>query len=1237
MRLLGSRKGTPRELSSLEPQIGHLTDSLLQCAGALQLLPDNATKWLRFARLVEATRAARPASPQRAATPAEIEALLTGPPIASDLILANEDPFEGPFTAPVVFDSAEYLTVPGAVAKAAIVCQFLLQALDELPAEFADVQEQMRRDAARLLWISDRVARRGGLERWQAPKYEKDEGVHIPPDEELRRLQAAVCIDDSDLEGRFGGLKGFSDLCWLTKRIPWKRDHAHFADDRALIYPLSFASSSSGLIVPSPNQLALSVVHRVAARAATSGVHRHLMAAFERAVLAETERLCEQMQWEPMDALLTLTRSSKVQDAVFAFDLDKFAHVVLFTDDLDGYQAARPHAVTDATAQMEHINKRMQHVRDAIGAVDPASEVLHLILVVPISRPIHANFTELDGEGWSVLLLTIDELRTIAHHERDDILGLWRFAKALRELPLPWYPTLNSAADVYALYLQADRRPRRLIGPNTPVILLPPGFGAPLEVKHRRRSDVHVAHLPNGSGVVMVGREAVDQTVSVYVPQHDDLRHLRLVKLALPCWVGSYGASPLSQSLCDGVADAVSLHLWRIRDLVNANLNRIAEGASCVVVDIVDPDGTVLSLADIDNADDTPWFEIAVDPDESRITVRLLPNAAVRLSRVTDGEEGRLIMEVTRSLASLAECPSAIVDADQAGFTTHEMPRFIHIGAGYVPGVHGGASLPGCRLKYHDELDAVSDEIGAIAFGLGLEFGLVPSERRVEILLEVVRALDRGLRERLRELDPVTTFELLVSEQERMQRDRTMLRISTPNAYNEGADNSAMAGAVSKYYEINQSALASRYLIELAVHYVRDGTRPLSFSRYDELLAISQQMVAMGSIADAYRSNLFDAELHFREPGHLIVERDDPFYHAVSDRTDAIVFTLANLDLLAEWTNFNASQYPTPDPDLNKESAVFEAEFGVPLIGFVNAVDRLRDLADSNGLQVRTMLVPELLCDLAATTELTEPQATKLLNMMSLRTQTDDVEPDLFDLDFTPWRYSRDDSFVRRPILITERGDAEMIATWGTQTPCTAMEALFNQMFSGRLAAKSPQMKTYISQQRARISRDFETEVAGIFRRESHNKVSERVTSLGNTSLKRDNGEQLGDIDVLVVNEHHKTLRIIEAKNFTSARNTREIKGEIDKLVTDNRSAVASHKERVSFVRDNWPTIHRQMRLPQKASDWQIDDMIVTSAPSIAADLLQRLGREVGTTIIPVEDLTGLLSDLCSPCPRPES
>ena len=318
----------------------------------------------------------------------------------------------------------------------------------------------------------------------------------------------------------------------------------------------------------------------------------------------------------------------------------------------------------------------------------------------------HADFTEFEGEGWSVLMLSIDELRTIAVHELDDRLGLWRFAAGLNELPLPGYGTVTSVVDAYALYLECRRRPRRLGISDTPVASFLVGYGASLTVDHRRQTDVHAAQRPDSSEVVLVSREAVSDAVRVYIPQREDLRHLRLVELPLPCWVGAHGAGEQSQWFCAGVADAVALHLWRIRDIIGTYLSAIAEDASLVAIDIVDPDASSLSFAGIDNAADTLWFEIAVDRKEHRITVRLRPNAAVRLSQVADRAEGTLVAELARALASLAGRPSDIVDTDLAEFTAHDMPRFMYVGTGYVPGVHGGASLPGCRLKHHVELDA---------------------------------------------------------------------------------------------------------------------------------------------------------------------------------------------------------------------------------------------------------------------------------------------------------------------------------------------------------------------------------------------------------------------------------------------------------------------------------------------------------------------------------------------------
>ena len=1224
MGLRGSRSSASGASAVSLLEMRNKTDSLLQCAGALQLLPDNATKWLRFARLVEEVRASRPSRRQTSVEGAEMEVLLTSSPVADGRVLAHEDPFEGPFVAPVLFEGAEYLMLPGAVEKAATVCQFLVDALDELTAGARSAQRSMRHDAARLLWVSDVVVRRAGLVRWQAPVFDKGSGVHIPGEGDLRRLEAAVCVHDSDLQ-QFGGVRGFDDLCWPAKRLRFRRDPSRLTDDRALVYPLSRASSSSALIVPSPNQLALSLVHRVAAWAAMHGVGSYLMAAFERAVLAEAERLCKRMQWVPFDFVPPMEAADDVRDSVFVFDVDKIAHVVVFADDLSGYEAAEPHAATDAVQPLRRMRARMQQVREAAEAIDPESHVFHLVITAPIGRPMYAEFESLENESSSLLMLSIDELRTIVDHERSDSLGLWRFAEVRPELPLD--STVSAVADAYALYLACDKRLPRLGEGDRPVVLMLVAAGGPLEVGHRQQTDMHAAQLPFSGVVVMVQRAAQGAAAPVYVPQREELDHFRLIELALPVWIGAYGSDEQSQGFCAAIADAVAHHLWRLRSTVDLHLRPIAAGAPMVAIGIVDPDASALTFCDPDNTTDLPWFEIDIEPEQCLLTVRLLPNAAAHLSRVEEHAEGTLIVEIIKALRALAGQPPDRAAAEVDDVAAPELPRFMHVSVGDVPGVHGGDALPGCRLGYHGELDQVADEIDAIAAGMGLDFGLVPTAVRFEVIDTVVRALDSRLRSRLGELDPNMTFEFLVSEQERMQHDRTKLLIGTPNPFVDESEDEYIRTSVKKFHEINQSATASRYVVEAAVHCVGNGQRPLSYSRYDELLAISQHLVAFGSMGDAVYCGLSDTELHFRKPGRLVMGTNDPLPEAVYSHVDSNAHELSSQDTLTEWARFTAARDLSAPIDGGEAATVFETEYGVPFIRFLEAIERLRELASGTELGVMTAQVPDLKSDLIATTELTAAQAAKTLELLSMKANAGASEPDLSDPRYTPWRFSREGSFLRRPVLVRDCGGADgMVATWGAQSVWVAAEALFEQMATGRLKAKTPAMKRYISQHRNRVSQAFEKEIADIARSDPLNTVKQRVKSLGNTSLKRHKGATLGDIDVLVVNEHRRMIWIIEAKSFAETRTAREIKGEIDKLAQGNNPAIARHSERVRFVRDRWSVIHRQMKLSGRDDDWQIDDMVVTSAPSIAADLLQRRGTEFGTTIIPIAEFQERIS-----------
>ena len=1220
--ILGSGRGEARALRCLAASLSHQTDSLLLCAGGLQLLPENATKWLRFSRLVETARATRASSRQEEMGLAELEMLLTDRPVAAKHVLDNEDPFEGPFVAPVCFESVEYLALPGATADAATVCQFLLDAVDELREDAAEAYGLMQRDAARLLWVSDLVVRRAGLGRWKEPKYDKDDGVHIPEAGELNRLKAAVSIDDVDVEP-FGGVAGFSDLCWPRKRVHPRRDHHRLADDRHLVYPLSLASDSKSLIVPAPNQLALSLVHRIALHATRCGAQSLLMSAFERHVLAEAEGLCVSMNWTPLEPLVTLEAHSGVSDALIAYDLDKIAHVVVLADDLDGYETGRPHAPTDTRTRLLRIRTRMEQARDAVAALDAESHVFHLLVVAPIGRPMFADFASLEGNDWSVLMLSIDELRTIAHHERDDPLGLWRFAVDRWRLPLDH--SVSSAIDAYALYLELGRRPPELAQGDRPVVLFLIGNGAPLTVQQRQLSDVHANRLPNSSEVAMVQRVPARSAAPVYVPRDEDLSPLRLIELVLPIWVEADGSDPRSQAFCQAVADAVAHHLWRIRGSIDGCLQAITKRAAAVVIEIADPDAVALTFCDPEDSAGTPWFEIAVEPDEQHVRVLLLANAAARLADVDRHAEGTLVAEVVRALGLLTRESIDGADARLTDLDVRAMPRFMHVSVGDAPHIHGGAAGPGCRLKHHRELDAVSREIDSIALGLGVGFGVVPAERRAEVTDEIVRVLDDRLRAGMRELDPVSTFVMLVSEQERMHQDRTRLAVVTPNPFTGETEEEFTRSALEKFHQINIAAPASRYLVETAVHGVRAGRRPLSLSRYDELLAISQHLVQLGSYGAAFRAGLSDAEVRLSEQGQLVIGHTDPYSEAVRDYADAGARSLAAHDTLAEWARYSQDHdlaSPPSPRELGELSEAFESEFGVPLNGFLRSVERLRELAADSGLGVMRAPVHDLHNDLMTTAELTARQAASMLDMLSLKADPDATEADLLDTRPVPWRFGRENSFLRRPLLSHDLGTDTEMALWGSQMPCIAAGALFEQVFTGRLQARTAPMQKYISRHRNWISRNFEDEVAETFRRNPHNRVRVRATSLGNTSLKHGKGATLGDIDVLVVNEHQRTVLIIEAKSFAATRTPSEVRSEIDKLTLGARSAVARHLARVGFVRDRWPLLHRQMKLSGHSSDWWVREMVVTSSPSIGADLLRRRGDQVGTPIVPFAELS---------------
>lgn len=137
--------------------------------------------------------------------------------------------------------------------------------------------------------------------------------------------------------------------------------------------------------------------------------------------------------------------------------------------------------------------------------------------------------------------------------------------------------------------------------------------------------------------------------------------------------------------------------------------------------------------------------------------------------------------------------------------------------------------------------------------------------------------------------------------------------------------------------------------------------------------------------------------------------------------------------------------------------------------------------------------------------------------------------------DVYPWRFGRDLSYIRRPIVqrIAPTGPEVL---WGNRHLSQSGPYLLDLCLTGRLKASSKEMRQFIGRIRSTEPEQFNDEVAEIFEAVPDVFVRRRVKKIGHGRLTRTNGQDLGDIDVLVIHPARRRILAIETKDFEVAR-----------------------------------------------------------------------------------------------------
>jgi hypothetical protein len=278
------------------------------------------------------------------------------------------------------------------------------------------------------------------------------------------------------------------------------------------------------------------------------------------------------------------------------------------------------------------------------------------------------------------------------------------------------------------------------------------------------------------------------------------------------------------------------------------------------------------------------------------------------------------------------------------------------------------------------------------------------------------------------------------------------------------------------------------------------------------------------------------------------------------------------------------------------------AEFGFTLTQVVAGLSELAALSSTRRLGPCTEPVAQVRTRLQNLPGWDKGTAEAFLDKLTLRPRPKFMSP---GPDVYPWRYNRDLSYIRRPLIEITSPTGEPSLMWGSRRVWFAARYWTELIFTGRLKGTTAAMKTLMGTIRQDQNKAFEREVEAILGQSGMPITGTAVKRISGRRLVSADGADLGDIDAIALDPVSKTIIVAEAKDFELARTPAELANEAEDLLTGVKSAVSKLGRRADWVQSHLALVLRHFGAGDSTAGWRVLPVIVTSRNLISPRVLQ--------------------------------
>ncbi|BDZ60063.1 hypothetical protein GCM10025872_37200 [Barrientosiimonas endolithica] len=905
---------------------------------------------------------------------------------------------------------------------------------------------------------------------------------------------------------------------------------------------------------------------------------------------------------DPGRTAIFLEEDHLVSRYLLPIDGRRDLHVVLATDPLTNWDTNVWGHMHDTQAVLARLAYLM--APEERRTYSSASTLLHLVI----------SDTPGGGAFWGVpnindadpmLILRSDDLEVMLHHEPDGALGLLLFAEAQDRRPGGTFVT--DILDEFSVYDASEKSFYLSDGPQPNFTVFQTGEALAPRAKYQLEVDMHGVVPPLNPQIIIPARRRY----------RSDGPGIYMVDPRSPFWgyVVELTASNVFITVDVGDGGPIGVEA----DLVESAAYWVWECANRVGVAPADPSvELVLKLSSPESWHrSSDWSRsdpaVRASPRASGFSVEITETFVALLQEGDNLAERELVSALLVGLfaVTVTDLPEILDRVAPTGskrmLNTFDQRQAPDMWAKGLPRPLTGHSQVTAQL-----LDDLGDWLRSPSGG-NLPIGGLNGNNRVPALNAAVKYLFERLESEIVKYEPRGLLAYLIAQNESLLHNAKFLGMmlrSRIACFGESSE--AATDLVGERKASSSAQRANRFLIEYVAARPPTGSEQVQARDYYGLLSIANEIAERGTASDFLHHRLADFEVSILESGRLGVERDHPVHqamemYAVNAGSRSLRESQAN-DLVDDSAN-ESSRFDFAE-FLARSVVATRAEFGFTFDELREVCGGLLDLGVAD--QVNRLDQTTAIAEISSMRGLNPQTVERVLDKITLVPRASFMS---IGYDAVPWRFNRDMSYVRRPVV--QQG-SDLV--FGFRSLYRLGPDWVDNLLSGRLQgrAETDEMIKFISQVRRRINDQFAQQVARKLDRLGFT-TRLSVKKFGKNRVADLDGNDIGDIDVFALHEASNTIVAVEAKDFEIARTPVEIANEVEKLFTGKsgkRSTVELHSRRIDWLDDNIGVVTADLRLPA-STRLRVLGAVVTSEP-----LITPLVTESPFPVVAIDDLT---------------